>query len=306
MKETRLIVNADDFGMSRGISDAVLLAHRFGILTSASLMINMPAAEYALELASRAPNLGVGIHLNLCSGKPILPPADVPSLVDDGGSFHPPRTMTRKLWTWQASGREIERELRAQIRRMKSFGHHPTHADSHHHMHIYPAAARPFARALEAEEITCARASRCTCWSHGRKAGPIGGPHEGSLARRVFVQMYRAGLQRTLFRGFESPESRISFLPRERRDLGRLAECWKAAFESLPPGTYEFACHPGFFEPGFSEADSIHLQREEELHWLTTPEMRRIIERSGIRLITYGELRQPRVSQRAAAEAAVS
>ncbi|HXZ11724.1 MAG TPA: ChbG/HpnK family deacetylase [Candidatus Sulfotelmatobacter sp.] len=306
MNETRLIVNADDFGMSRGICDAVLIAHRFGIVTSASMMMNMPATEYAFEVASRAPNLGVGIHLNLCAGKPVLPPEQVPSLVDADGSFHPPGAMRRKLWMFEASGREIEMEWRAQIQRMKSRGFQPSHADSHQHTHIYPGAALPFARAIRAEGIACVRASRCACWPRKKNWRQFGGPHEGSLSRRVLVQMYRGTLQRTIFRGFDSPESRVSFLPGERGDLERLGDTWKATIERLPQGTFEFTCHPGFFESGFSEADPIHLQREAELHWLASPDLRRVIERRGIQLISYDDLGGSSASKREAVEAAVT
>lgn len=287
MKETRLIVNADDFGMSRGITDGVLLAHRYGFLTSASLMVNMPASEYAVAQAAHASQLGIGIHLNICQGKPVLPPSKVSSLVDAGGNLHPPSEMIRRLWRWQAAARELEAEFRAQIRWMKDRGLHPTHADSHHHMHIYPAAALPFARALRAEGVRGTRASRCTHWPPD---GTIGGPHEGSTGRRVLVQTYRAALQVIVFHGLESPESRVSFLSRDRRNLETLANRWKCAFTHLPAGTFELACHPGFFEKGFSEADPIHVQREEELQWLTNNEFREILDRCGIQLITYREL----------------
>jgi len=306
MKETRLIVNADDFGMSRGICDAVLIAHRFGIVTSASMMMNMPATEYAFEAASRAPNLGLGIHLNLSAGKPVLPPAQVPSLVDADGSFHAPRVMMRKLWTWEASAREIEREWRAQIQRMKSRGFHPSHADSHQHTHIYPGAALAFVRAIRTEGIACVRASRCTCWPREKNSSRLGGPHAGTVLRRVLVQMYRNTIQRTILRGFDSPESRVSLLPGERRELERLGDTWIATLERLPQGTFEFTCHPGFFETGFSEADPIHLQREAELHWLASPALRRVIERRGIQLINYNDLAGPSASRREAVEAAVT
>ena len=287
MSETRLIVNGDDFGMSRGITDGIVLAHRYGFLTSASLMANMPAAEYAIARMASVPNLGVGVHLNICSGRPILPPDKVPTLVDAGGDFHPPAMMIRKLWTWRAAGREIEAEFRAQIQWMKDRGAVPTHADSHHHMHIYPAAVIPFSRALAAEGIRCARAPRSSVWPATRE---IGGPHEGSAVRRLSVQAYRAALQYIAFRALEMPASRISFLSRDRHDLESLGQSWKAAIANLPAGTFELACHPGLFERGFSETDHIHVQREQELHWLTDRERIDVVQRSGIHLITYREL----------------
>lgn len=302
MNETRLIVNADDFGMSRGTSDGILLAHRYGFLTSTSLMVNMPASEYAISQAAHAPKLGIGIHLNLCCGKPISRASEVPSLVGADGNFHAPSTLIRRLWRWQVSLREVESEFRAQIRWMTARGLHPTHADSHHHMHIYPAAALPFLRALHAERIRCARASRCARFP---KDNSVGGPHEGSLARRLLVQSYRSALQSTLFCTLISPDCRISFLSRDRRNLTRLGLRWKSTFANLPPGTFELACHPGFFEKGFSESDPIHLQREEELHWLTDRDFRKVLDRAGVQLITYnqliGERTEARVTQQAAA-----
>jgi predicted glycoside hydrolase/deacetylase ChbG (UPF0249 family) len=300
MTEKRLIVNADDFGMSRGVTDAVILAHRYGFLTSTSLMVNMPAAEYAVQRLARVPGLGVGIHLNICAGRPVLPAPEIPSLVGADGNFHSPASMIRKLWTWRVSPREIEAEFRAQIRWMKDRGITPTHADSHHHMHIYPAAVGPFVRALMAEGIRCARAPRSSVWPRTRE---LGGPHEGGLLRRVCVQAYRAALQHIAFRKFDMPASRISFLSRDRHDLGSLGEQWKLAFANLPPGTFELACHPGLFERGFSEADRIRNQREEELHWLTDREWRGALDRSGIRLITYRELSPQFIAQTAGREA---
>jgi chitin disaccharide deacetylase len=301
MNETRLIVNADDFGMSHGTTDGILLAHRYGYLTSASLMVNMPASEYAVSHAAHAPKLGIGIHLNICCGKPISSPSEIPSLVGADGNFYAPSALIRRLWRWQVSVREVETEFRAQIRWMAARGLHPTHADSHHHMHIYPAAAIPFLRALHAEGIRCARASRCTLFPRGNS---VGGPHEGSLARRLLVQSYRSALQSTLFLSLVSPDSRISFLSHDRRDLVRLGLCWKTAFANMPSGTFELACHPGFFETGFSESDPIRLQREEELQWLTDREFRKVLDRSGVHLITYDQLSGERTEVRATQQAA--
>jgi chitin disaccharide deacetylase len=287
MKETRLIVNADDFGMSRGISDGIIRAHLNGFLTSTSLMVNMPGSEKALEHLSTATRLSVGIHLNICQGLPVSPARDIPTLVDDGGTFHPPAMMIRKLWRWQVSARDLEREFHAQICWLKSRGFNPTHADSHHHVHIYPAAARAFARALSAAGIRCVRASRCSSWPKNRG---IGGLHEGGIVRQLFVHGYRSTLQNTLLRKFHSPNSRVSFSQQARRDVTNLKSHWMTTFENLPEGTFEFACHPGLWERGFSETDRIYLQREQELELLLDPEMQGVIARRGIQLISYREL----------------
>ncbi|HZW50654.1 MAG TPA: ChbG/HpnK family deacetylase, partial [Rudaea sp.] len=257
--------------MSRGITDGIILAHRYGFLTSASLMANMPAAEYAVARARAFPRLAVGLHLNICQGRPLLPASEVSSLVGADGNFHPPREMARRLWTQRAAPAEIEREFREQILWMKGRGLPPSHADSHHHMHLYPAAARAFARALAAEAIPCARSCRCTEWPKGRA---IGGPYGGGVVRRVCVQAYRRALQRTILRRFGSPDSRVAISLGSAPRSVDLRDRWKTTLENLPPGTFELSCHPGLFERGFSEGDAIRMRREEELLCLADHDVR--------------------------------
>ncbi|OQP14540.1 MULTISPECIES: chitin disaccharide deacetylase [Geobacillus thermoleovorans group] len=124
------IVNADDFGYSKGVNYGILEAFQNGVVTSATLMANMPAAEHAARLAKDHPELGVGIHFVLTCGRPL---ADVPSLVNENGEF--PRRGEALVGARRG---DIERELCAQLERFFSFGLTPTHIDSHHHVHEHP------------------------------------------------------------------------------------------------------------------------------------------------------------------------
>jgi predicted glycoside hydrolase/deacetylase ChbG (UPF0249 family) len=253
-----------------------------------------------VERVASAPKLGVGVHLNICQGRPISPAREVRSLVDADGKFYAAGVMIRKLWAWRINARELETEFCAQIRWAKNRGLELTHADSHHHMHIYPAALVPFSRALAAEGISCARAARCTQWAAD---AALGGPHEGGLLRRLSVQAYRAAVQATFLGGLNSPGSRVSFLSRERHHAGDLKQAWRSTLERLPSGTFELACHPGLYEDGFSETDRICAQREAEFRWLTDPELRDVVARNEIQLITYRELCERRAVRHAAAAA---
>ena len=85
---TRLIVNGDDFGMCEGVTLGILKAHRDGILCSTTMMVGMPFAAQAAQMAKDYPNLGIGIHFTLTAGKPVSDPKDVPSLVEADGTFH--------------------------------------------------------------------------------------------------------------------------------------------------------------------------------------------------------------------------
>src|SRR5262249_20914256 len=135
----RLVVNADDFGLTVGVNDGILDAHEHGILTSASLFANAPATADAIRRARWHPSLGIGVHLALVDGAPVLPPADVPTLVTGDGRF-------RRSWKpfvaaclrGRVSLVEVERELTAQIETIVAAGVLPTHLDTHKHVHAYP------------------------------------------------------------------------------------------------------------------------------------------------------------------------
>ncbi len=146
----RLIVNADDFGRTEAINDAVAQAHSQGILTSASLMIAGSAASDAVRLAHENPHLAVGLHLVLLGGRATLPPADIPHLVDGEGLFprRPVRTGLRYFFSRKAH-LELAKEIRAQFEAFRTTGLSLSHVDGHHHMHLHPSVFRlllPLAR----------------------------------------------------------------------------------------------------------------------------------------------------------------
>ncbi|MET3193513.1 chitin disaccharide deacetylase [Bacillus sp. OAE603] len=131
---TKIIVNADDFGYSKGVNLGIIEAHLNGIVNSATMMMNMYAVEHGVELAKRYPTLGLGVHLVLTAGKPLL--EDLEGIVDENGVF-----LKQTYWygnPTEASVDEVEQEWDAQIQRFLSFGLTPTHIDSHHHVHMIP------------------------------------------------------------------------------------------------------------------------------------------------------------------------
>ena len=286
LRAKRLIVNADDLGLSRGITEAILHCHREGIVTSASLMVNQPATEYAVSCLRSASHLDVGIHLNLCQGKPVLPPRMVPSLVGSDGAFLRPAEMGKKLVNWKVSPKEIGAEFCAQIDRMMSYGLVPSHADSHHRFHIYPAAAVVFGNAIRSRGIYRARSARKQTWP----ANGIGGAHAGMAYRRITVDAYNRFLQLAVFRGLKTPDAGVALHPKFRGDLGALADAWRFAIDNMPAGTFEIWCHPGFPEKGFSESDTLSQQRHLETEMLTGGPLREAVSRAGIQLINFQSL----------------
>jgi chitin disaccharide deacetylase len=146
-----LIVNADDFGYSRGINYGIIDAHKNGIVNSATMMMNMPGVTHAVELAKENPKLQVGIHLVLTCGKPLL--TDVPSLVNKNGSF---KRISELKEQRDLSLDELAREWCAQIEKFLETGLTPTHFDSHHHVHTIPEFL-PVVQMLSKKYNLCAR-----------------------------------------------------------------------------------------------------------------------------------------------------
>src|SRR5258705_206811 len=139
----RLVVNADDLGLTVGVNNGIFDAHDDGVLTSASVFANARATDDAFTRALRRPSLGVGCHLTLVDGQPTLPAARVPSLIEDDGQF-------RRSWKpfivscllGRISLREVERELTAQIDRIRSAGLTLTHLHAHKRVHARLLDAR--------------------------------------------------------------------------------------------------------------------------------------------------------------------
>ncbi|MFC5711391.1 chitin disaccharide deacetylase [Thalassorhabdus alkalitolerans] len=136
---TTLIINADDFGLTRGVNDGIIKAHTDGIVNSTTLLVNMPGTKDAVRKMKDYPDLGVGIHLTLSCGSPVR--SDVPSLVNEEGSFKLTKTY-REVDPKEINVSDVEKEWRAQLQTFLSFGIYPTHIDSHHHIHgwdpLYP------------------------------------------------------------------------------------------------------------------------------------------------------------------------
>jgi len=135
----RLIVNADDFGASRSINDAVIRAHREGILTTASLMVNEPGCGDAVELAKQNPRLGVGLHLTLLMGHSALSPREIPGLVNERGEFLNEPVKVGMRYFFRRELREpLRKEIHAQFARFRTTGLTLDHVNGHLHMHLHP------------------------------------------------------------------------------------------------------------------------------------------------------------------------
>lgn len=139
----RVIFSADDFGLSDSVNEAVERAHRDGALTSASLMVAGPAAEDAVRRARTMPSLRVGLHLVVIEGPAVLPPRDIPDLVDAEGQFPSDQLRLGLNYFFRPRvRRQLAAEIRAQFAAFAATGLTLDHADAHKHMHLHPTVGR--------------------------------------------------------------------------------------------------------------------------------------------------------------------
>ena len=288
----RLIVNADDFGLTEGVSYGILHAHHYGIVTSASLMANGEAFEMAVALCRRAPRLSVGVHLALTQGAPVSPALQIRSLVDDRGRLpRSPWILAYRLLTHRVSLREIEIELRAQIAKVLLAGIIPTHLDGHQHVHVLPGISGIVAKL--AQEF-CISSLRCPIEENPVSIRPLHdrrSPHAAVLrqyltsqgvswfARRFRVKMGQAELSSpTHFHGL----SQTGYLN---------LETLQQILFSLPEGTSELMCHPGYADSALAKTGTRLLsQREVEARTLMGFQPQELAADLGIQLISYHDL----------------
>ena len=272
----RLIVNSDDYGRTADVSRGVREAHLRGIVTSTTCMMNMPTVAADIRLAMQdAPRLGLGVHLVLTSGAPLLPPSQVPSLIAPDGSFFKLDQMVASLAMLRIE--EAKAEWRAQIEKFVGItGRNPTHLDSHHHSSYFTGGL--FRAMLElAKEYSCAIRLAI---SEGYDESMDGIPSE------MITPIQEAAPR--LLKEFapRAPDAFFASFYDERATKAELLDI----IHKLPEGTYEVMCHPGYADAVLIAGSTINRQRETELDVLTDAEVGQAIQARGIKLISFAEL----------------
>lgn len=287
MKE--LILNADDFGLTRGVNEGIIRAHREGVLTSATLMANGAAFDDAVRHAHANPGLGVGCHLVLTGGMAVAPATEIPSLVDGDGRL--PRTLGTfigRVTCGAISSVDVERELKAQVRKIRAAGLEPTHLDTHKHAHAHPRILEVLGRVASESGIQNIRkpleAIRDS-WRTARSNGSgFAKQFLGSVAIRATAPRFRAVTKRY---GLRSPDHFLGLAATGHLGDGLL----RGIIDTLPDGRTEIMLHPGICDSELAATGSrLQRQREEELRALLDPAVKRLLSERGIRLITYREL----------------
>ncbi|HXW62274.1 MAG TPA: ChbG/HpnK family deacetylase [Candidatus Acidoferrales bacterium] len=285
----QVILNADDFGLTRGVNEGIIRGHREGILTSATLMANGPAFDDAIERAKANPKLAIGCHLVLSGGVAVAPREKIPSLAGTDGSL--PESLAAfvvRVTSGSLRTEDIETELRAQIEKIRAAGVEPSHVDTHKHTHTHPRVMNVVARVARASGISRIRNPVEDLRDSWRSTRPDGLARILDLAAAFAV--HSVGSQfRTVSRryGLLSPDHFLGLAATGRLNPAALARLLAA----VPEGRTEIMLHPGLWDPELEKVGSrLQHQRQIELEALLSPEVGRVVQEHNIRLITYRDL----------------
>jgi len=278
---SRLIINADDFGLTAGVNRAILELHAAGVLTSTTLMARAGATDEAQERAQGARTLGVGCHVVLVDGAPTLQAAEIPTLVERGTDLFRDSLVAflARLLTGRISAAEIEAEAHAQIEALQSRGLKLTHVDTHKHTHMFPAVLRPVLRAARKAGIRAVRNPFEPAWAVRATAG-------ASWARAAEVNVLRRMQDRCrqiiAEEGFVTTNGTIAVVGTGIFN----AEMVRSLLGQLPEGTWELVTHPGYNDADLDKVRTrLRASREVEMLALAA-----VKEFKGIELISYRNL----------------
>lgn len=269
----RLIVNADDFGRSASINRAVIQAHRQGILTTASLMVNGEAADEAVAMARENPGLGVGLHLSLICGTSALPPDRIPGLVNAAGAFSDsPEATGFRYFFHRSLAPQLESEIAAQFQKFRQNGLRLDHVNGHLHFHLHPTVFKILMRHVREWGIERMRLTRDPFFLNARLAG-------GRWFYRVshgiiFTLLARSSRPRFQGNGIRHTAQVFGLLQNALVDSAYL----ERLIPVLPPGDSELYSHPSLDE------------FKAEFDALVDPRVKAAVVSRGVKLIRYQDL----------------
>lgn len=286
----QLILNADDFGMTRGVNEGIIRAHREGVLTSTTLMANGPEFHDAVASAKLNPTLGVGCHLVLVGGPAVAPKEKISSLADQNGNLpHSLGLFVARLTAGLIRSKAIEREMRAQIEKIRAAGIEPTHLDTHKHTHAHPKVMESLARVGKALGIT-------------RVRKPVENLRDSWQSTRAdensshTLELLAAGAARTVTPWFQAIVRNYGLLtPDNFLGLAMTGSLGPAALrrmiDTLPDGSTEIMLHPGICDDDLANSGSrLQMHRNTEMSALLDPAVKSAVVERDIRLISYREL----------------
>jgi len=284
----RLVVNADDLGLTTAVNDGIFDAHVHGILTSASLFANAPATADAIRRARSHPSLGIGAHLTLVDGTPTLPPTRIPTLVRGDQRFPPSwKPFIAACLRGRVSLVEVERELTAQIESLLQAGVRLTHLDTHKHVHMYPPLFSVVARLASRFEVPVVRLpyepwSNRTIESNADATAAMTIRSQGLLNLATWPWA-RRNLHVAASLGLRTPKL-VGRIHTGVLDHSSMHALLRASGRDVT----ELMVHPGYLDADLRRTGTRLLEsREQEVELLCSLETRAVVEQKRIHLVRH-------------------
>jgi hopanoid biosynthesis associated protein HpnK len=288
----RLIVNADDFGWSEAVTGGILQAHRQGVLTSTTVMANLPGADEALQRARReAPRLAIGLHLNLTEGEPLSERREVVELLDGNGQFRRSLSAVARQMQFSLKARvAAEKELERQILWAREHGLKPSHLDGHKHIHMMPALLPTVIALAQRHGIPAIRTTAEAPLAGLASFLPEGWTLRERLRQRVQAMVAkRWGVKgRRLVR--EAGLATTDWFFGIRATGGVSADLILHLLRHAPSGTGELMLHPGLADASPARRSRLNESRPLELAAACDPRVRREAETLGWTWVSYKDL----------------
>jgi hopanoid biosynthesis associated protein HpnK len=289
----RLIVNADDFGLTRGVNRAIIECHQRGIVTSTTLMATSDEFQNAVDSVKRLvpreadPAPGIGCHIVLADGRPVLPPSQVPSLVvpETGLFCRSIQQLAKQALSHRFRAEEIEAEAIAQFQKIQAAGIRISHFDAHKHAHIFPSILKPLLRAAAVCGVPALRNPFEPVFSMPIPSLlriPV--RYAEVLALRTFRAKFHSLVAES---GLRTTDGSLGLVATGTLNISKIS----ALLDRLQDGLWELVCHPGYNDAQLAATDTrLRASRETEMRALTADSTRTALERNGIQLISFREL----------------
>jgi hopanoid biosynthesis associated protein HpnK len=288
----KLIVAADDFGLTHRVNGAIGLACRDGVVTSASWMVTAAGFESAVEVARNEPMLDLGLHVNLTEGSSVASPAKIPSLAGPTGFLYKhPVQLAAAIFRRKVRVADLEQELRAQIEKALASNLWLSHFDGHKHVHVLPAVHRIIRKlgpeyGIHAIRATYERSPRIASLLKRNKGSRVQILKQCVFGRLISTASLVSGVGKART-GLSSPKKFYGIAQTGFLDLQAFADI----IDDLGSGTHELMCHPGYVDDDLAKTPTrLRAQRERELELLTGSEVRGLLKQAGVALISYRDL----------------
>jgi len=291
LTEKSVIFTADDFGLADPLNGAVVLAHRRGLLSCASLMAAGPRTLAALRLARDLPGLCLGVHLTLIQGRAVLPPSAIPHLVDSQGFFpHDPAAAGWRYFRQPRLLPEIRRELAAQIEVVLQAGLKPWHLNGHLNLHLHPRLfplALDLAREYRIPAVRLARED----WRATLALAPDH-PLPKIAQGLIFALLGRRAARQARAAGLVANDQLFGLL-----NDGRMTEDYLVQLvPKLQAGVTEIYCHPALYPDPELRRWGPRYRRQEELAALLSPRLKDALAAAGVTVTDFRQISLEKVS----------